>query len=671
MDVNVVGPTVSQWLAMPLKPFLKLQTRSQFSKVMKSPFLYLSTWLMLGCGSLLGDNVSIPIEEFNLEEQRSLYKEAKAALDRRNTEKYLLLKDQLENYPLYPYLIYGEAMQRISRINPEEKDELIEQLSDTVLGEEFYKHWIDTQASRNRWQVYVDNFRSTTNAAEECRYLRAMYRIGRQEEALDLVPKLWIVGKSQPKECDRIFEVWIQSKRLTNLMAWERLTLAIEADSKILARYLLRFFPPNEQKLAKLYYDVHRNPSLVKNSSRFEDTQNGRQVLAHGLVRFARDKALDAQALWEKYQSRFTFDPLIKKRLDSDLAFWVAREGRLYKEINPDFSSSTIEKIVDTALAQTEWQLARDWIEVLPTEERQAYKWQYWYGRTAIELNLNTDQTTLRELAQERTYYGFLAANLLDLPISINAHEWEDEPLERVRHLKDPRIARIFELYELNLGYQAKREWLWLLPQLEEDARIWVAYEIGNVDSDPCDAIEAAFKADAHDLIETRFPILYVDQFSRHTQQTKIELAVLLALTRQESAFSPDAKSRVGARGLMQLMPSTARRTAQNIKVPRPTLDQLNWPTVNIQIGTYHLRELLDEFENHLVLALAAYNAGSHRVVKWIDGKSGMDTAAWIETIPFYETRNYVKNVLAFVQVYSHLLNEEAPVFAEHETNIP
>ena len=607
----------------------------------------------------------------DLDAQRDLYKQAKSALKAGRDGTFLQLKNKLTDYPLYPYLLYNEALKQLSSLSPDDAIQLRSKLAGSVLEDEFFRRWLDTQARRKRWQIYVDHFEPTTNATRQCTYLRALFRLGHENEALAGVPELWTVGVSQPKVCDPIFDVWINRGNLNSDIAWNRLQLAVQARSTILARYLLRFFPRTEQPTARLLFDVYRRPSIVRNVSRFTDDARGRYAFSFGLLRYARDDASKALALWQEHQDEFEFDEQLAIRTENELAFWAARHGVVLATVNPEYTYETIERVADAAIAKREWNIAYEWLNSVDDTERYRYKWRYWFAKSSQETGNDGARELLEELASERTYYGFLAAKEIDVPLRMNARNSIELEQEGDKFLSDVRIARIFELYKLGEEDSAKEEWSWLLPRLEdEEAKHWIPYQIGQI-GHPNHAILAAFRADAVDLVETRFPILYVDEFDRHAEKTDIDLTVLLALARQESAFNPKAISPVGARGLMQLMPATARRTARNIRVPQPSLVGLLYAPTNIQIGTYHFRELLDEFDEHKVLAYAAYNAGSHRVKEWIKGASGMDTIAWIETIPFYETRNYVKNVLAFQQVYASLLDTPTPVLAPHEKTIP
>ena len=613
----------------------------------------------------------VPVLPTDLIEQRQTYKKAKTARAAGQSGLFRDLKEELQDYPLYVYLIYQDAVGRLSSYSADEAKAIQEQLQDSVLSEEFYRRWINAQAKAGRWNTFTENYVRSEDAIEHCKYLHALHRVGKTQEALGLVQEMWLVGESQPKECDPIFSVWIRNGNVTLELAWQRLQLALDQDSLVLARYLMRFFPQgNPRSRAQLLYDVHARPNLVKNQNRFPDDEWGRTALGHGLIEYAKDEGKAARSLWLQYRDGFNFEDSERAQIESEIAFWATREGELIKPVDSAFEPTTIERIADEAIAQDDWLLAHSWLSVQSAEHRETYKWRFWTAMSALKLGMDEALEDLTVLAQERTYYGFLAAQELGLPIKINSHVWENEEDSRSKFMADLRIARIFELYAVGDAASANKEWKWLIPQLDQEARTWVAHEIANIGW-TYEGIQAAFSAGAFDLIDTRFPVLFLDIYKRNSHMTNVDLPVLLAITRQESAFSPTAISTVGARGLMQLMLSTARNTARNIGYSRPSSNALLNPETNIHIGSHHMVELLDEFDQNHALAYAAYNAGSHRVREWIKGKSGMDIRAWIETIPFHETRNYVKNVIAFSQVYAHLLDLELPVLAESDLTVP
>ena len=651
-------------------PFAQLLQRSN-SRTLLISIWFVAVPLCLGF-------VSVCAQETNLETQRLNYKKAKLALSKNRLSEYENLKETLIDYPLVMYLHYREGLRNLTSIRPEEATAIREKLRGSYLYDEFHKRWLAEQIKRNRWAVYAEYFEPTDDVIANCYYLRALYRTGEQEKAMGLVPDYWVVGISQPPQCNPIFDVWINKGNLTHDLLWQRLGLALGNESLTLARYLRRFFSEVELPAANFFIEVHRRPEIVRNPRNFLDTAKGREILVYGLKKFARQnsrepRAIEARSIWLDHHSSFNFDRATIDSTSSELAFWATRKGELIEPVNPNFSERTKLRIVDTAISVENWDLALQWLETCSEETKKDFKWQFWYSVASIKLGKVKPIESLENLAKKRTYYGFLAADELNLPIQLNEHVWEDVAYEQSIHRSDPRIFRVLELYEIGESTSAKNEWVWLMPKLKPAAKRWLAFEIGHFTDYPHHGIEAAYRADASNLISTRFPIpkVHRNQFEKYTTKTGVPLPVLLALTRQESAFNHAAISPVGARGLMQLMPATARSTARRIRVPTPTLEEIIYPPVNIQIGSYHFYEMLDRYDGHKALALAAYNAGFNRVDRWIEDASGMDTRIWIETIPFHETRSYVKNVLAYIQVYSRLLDEPVPMFADHEKTIP
>jgi len=175
-------------------------------------------------------------------------------------------------------------------------------------------------------------------------------------------------------------------------------------------------------------------------------------------------------------------------------------------------------------------------------------------------------------------------------------------------------------------------------------------------------------KASRWDDLETRFPVLHRHEFAAQARHNDLPMPLLFAVARQESAFRADALSPAGARGLMQLMPATATEVAQRHGIPYRGPQQLLDPAVNIQLGTRYYRDMLRRFQDNRILATAAYNAGPGRVRQWLERSGGrLPFDAWIEAIPFQETRNYVQNVLAFSAIYAHRLGTDERILSARE----
>ena len=156
--------------------------------------------------------------------------------------------------------------------------------------------------------------------------------------------------------------------------------------------------------------------------------------------------------------------------------------------------------------------------------------------------------------------------------------------------------------------------------------------------------------------------MLHQPLFGQASHATTVPLPLLLAFARQESAFEAGARSSANARGVLQMLTSTARLAAKRAGLPAPTANGLYDPAINIPLGASHIAWLLRRFDDVLPFAAAGYNAGEHRVDRWIRERAGLSLDVWIDAIPYRETRNYVHNVLAFNQIYAARFGDETPM---------
>ena len=184
-------------------------------------------------------------------------------------------------------------------------------------------------------------------------------------------------------------------------------------------------------------------------------------------------------------------------------------------------------------------------------------------------------------------------------------------------------------------------------------------------------AIFAMIGAEYWDDLQVRFPLAYAETLNKAATVNKLKPSLVFAIARQESAFGADVRSPAGAVGLMQLMPATARQTASRGGLSYQSSKDLLNPSANAALGTHYMGSLLQQFSDNRILAIAAYNAGPHRVQQWLKRlPNEVDHDVFIESIPFKETRNYVQNVLAFAVIYGYRLGESLAMISPAEKRI-
>ncbi|MYE10160.1 MAG: hypothetical protein F4X99_00550, partial [Gammaproteobacteria bacterium] len=320
----------------------------------------------------------------DLYELRTQYKDAVHALQAGRITKFRQALRDLEGYALHPYLVYYDIESRLRHLSPADAVKARKTLEDMPLGERLYGRWLVSQARRGRWEVYRDHYVPQQRADARCYHARALYRTGDREAALALVPDLWVVGESQPKACDPLFEVWMAAGLRTEEMAWRRLGLAIDANERMLARYLLRFFSGSRARAAQAYYDGHVRPEVARQRSRFPDTEYGHQALAHALTRYAARNPRAAADAWRGHRARLSLSDGTRTYIDERIALGLATLGEFPPDVDaaadshsPDYRTG----MATASIAHRRWGAATGWIDALDVASRDTLQWRYWLGR--------------------------------------------------------------------------------------------------------------------------------------------------------------------------------------------------------------------------------------------------------------------------------------------------
>ena len=361
---------------------------------------------------------------------------------------------------------------------------------------------------------------------------------------------------------------------------------------------------------------------------------------------------------------------------EDEIKQWkVAFLNRFFDNENADFQKWRDEQIqqlktdnlTERRLRMAIWQKTEltSWLNLLSAESKSKQEWRYWEAKQ--DISKNTEKLTA--LSKERGFYPMLAAAQLkqaykvDFPVAPSFTMAEQLPFEQV-------FAMIRELRELGRNGLAKQRWRILLDNADFTTQLKLAQYAKNQQWFEL-AVDASIVAKAWDYLSLRLPNAYSEYFNAALQNLNISKTFAMAIARQESAWNPMAQSSANARGLMQLLPSTAKLTAENNQLPYQGEQDLFKPLNNISLGTAHLNELNGKYPNNRILIAAAYNAGANRVEKWLarsNGKLALDE--FVASIPFYETRGYVQNVVAYDFYYQILQNKENPqIFSQEELN--
>ncbi len=602
---------------------------------------------------------------------RDWFERAEQIAHRPNSSEYRFLQKELEGYPLWPY-VEQKTLRRYPYISNEKRiARFLEAHADTILDRPLRKKWLTHLAKQNRGDLFLKYYRDIGDTSLQCHKLRfAIDKSNPSKSELDAIEQLWLVGKSQPKECDPLFAMWKGQGRLTEQTVLKRLELAADGGRATLIPYLKTLLPKNKQYLADLWLEVRRSPSKVSRLSKFigANPDIETDIISYGLRRLIWRNTELALKTWPKAAKRFPFSSGQKQAISARFA--IALSSR-----NHDQAETWLERA--SSLQQNEelfrWHLAQilreqNWAHVLeimpnmPAEPDEALAYQYWQARAEQELGMgSTAQASLNQLAKLRHYYGFLASGKQGKPISMVDIPLSPSQQQLVDVANLPPVQRAKEFLALGRTASARREWRYFRESAaKEDMQ--VAAVLASQWQWHDQAIHTFSDSGYLDDVSKRFPLAFKQDLVANSKRHNILPAWAFAITRRESSFLVDAHSSAGARGLMQLLPSTVSYMEKKKYRNRQLYD----PRINVAMGTKYMRYLMDKMDNNPVLVTASYNAGWRRVKDWVPEDEAIPFDIWVETIPFKETRNYVKAVLAYKQIYQKLLGEDENFFAQY-----
>ncbi len=597
--------------------------------------------------------------------EREAFVAAEQALKQGKITEYQNLRKGLEKYPLYPYLEYGELRYGFSSKKLPRVKKFLKKYPDVPISDLLRSAWLNHLAAKREWSNYLELYTPQNSIERQCNYIRALISNKEKEKAFKLVNPIWLHGGSRPDDCNQVFKAWHKAGKLTPELAWGRIELAMQEGETSLARYLRRYLPAKQKKWFDQWLHIHNNPERLVRSSKLNGPKNIQQTTqAYGLKRLAHRNINTALRVWKRLRKDKNFPTDLLKQSEHAIAMRMMRsrhKGSLefLDQIQPHASDTLLhEKRIRYVLVKQRWDLINKWAQQLPRHLKSKDEWRYWHARALGELGkVEESKDRLRVLAKERSFYGFLAADLLKVGYNLNYTPLKVSATIMRQLRNNPGLVRSREMFLLNRFTSGRREWSAATKNMQPEqlkgaailARDWGLHDR---------SIVVLAQAGLWDDLSLRFPLVHRKQIDKVAQEKKLESAWVFAVIRQESTFIQDAHSPAGALGLMQLMPRTARSTARHLKMGSPKESKILQPDVNIRLGTAYLRVVLNELGQNKVLATAAYNAGPSRVRSWLP-KKAMPADLWIATVPIDETRGYLERVLAYTVIYKQRLGKK------------
>lgn len=606
--------------------------------------------------------------EDRLANQRELFREARERLANGEAVDIDELQQRLSDYPLKGYLQYDYLLRESGRLDSRRARAFLDAQGNRPVGQRFRYRWLHELGERADWQEFLHLYRGGGGAALQCYALQARRaERGVDEQWRERARELWLVGQSQPRACDPVFAVLYERGALTREQRWERIARSMHAGNVDLALALRRRLHPDDRGWLDHWLEVARRPAAALEQPDFDiDARKGGQLVRFGLRRLARSDRDAARALLATYAERGIVADEAHAALRREIALRAAysRDENALQRLQALPEGAVNDEVREwrarVAVRRQDWDAALRAITDLPATLRETGEWRYWRAQALVQRGeRDRARDAFRELAEERHYYGFLAADAIGQPYAMNPRQPEADPEEQERLADRPGLRRARELLRVGMVSQARREWFAALAGDDAGTRAqaaMLARDWGWYDR----AIRSANGAGLHDALGLRFPTGFRETLTAAAEEAGVDPALVFAVARKESAFSPDARSRAGALGLLQVMPATGRRVASDLGLSPPAVADLLDPATNARLGTAYLRQMLDRFDGNIILAAAAYNAGPQRARRWAEDNAGQPAAVWIENITYGETRDYVKSVLAFRAVFDWQLYGES-----------
>lgn len=597
--------------------------------------------------------------------ERQRFLAAESAARSEAGPRWRVLAEGLEGYVLYPYLEFAALTRDLRSARRGEVEAFLARDPDSLLATRLRARWLTLMAERRDWPAFLAVWRPVDDIALRCAHFAASVATGREDGLDAAASELWTQAKPLPKDCNGLDEWLARRGALDATRVWTRIDLAAAAGQAGLVRSLAARLPADERNDAERLAAAIGDPAgTLAAATNWTDSPRTRSTIISGVERLAARDATLAGQCWGALAGRFEFSPAERGAAIGAIAFQLAvrfepaADGWFAELPTGTGPANAREWRLRSAIARGRFGDARLAFENLDEAQQRDPRLRWAAARAA---ELAGDQAfadaLIEGLAGESNLFGFLAADRLDRPYVLCP---EPMPGAAVRAEIDrhPGLARAFELRALGRDADARREWDHELPRLDRERRavaVARALEAGWLDRGPLTLL----RADETRYYDLRFPIGYRREVLAAAERGKLDPAFVLALIRSESAWNVHARSGADARGLMQLLPSTAAAVAKREGVPWRGAADLEQPALNIRLGTRYLAERRDRYDDRLWLAAAAYNAGPAPVERWLDARPDLPPDLWSETVTYRETREYISRLMAFSVIYDWRLGGE------------
>jgi soluble lytic murein transglycosylase len=597
---------------------------------------------------------------------------------------------------LEPWVGYWQLRQRIEERTPDEIRWFLARNAGSLLAEQLRRDWLKVLGKKGEWALFREEAPKVFGDDPEvtCYSLQARAQAGDASVAAEL-KSLWMAPRDLPEGCLPLADALLTAGQWGPQQVWERFRVLVDAGQLASARRVVAKLPsaeaPDPRQLESALMSPVRH---IEHGAAQPERRTWRELYIAAVLRASREDSQLAASYWRApVRERFpaadqawvlgAIATTAARRHLPDAVAWFAEAERITagdraaaagdraaatgdRASNPGIDLLTDEQLAwraRIALRQENWGEVQAAIARMTAAGRADPTWVYWQARalraqaqTAEQRAAANDQ--FARIANDVSFYGRLAAEELGQAVRLPAAVSAPTAEEMAAVTANAGLQRSLALYRLDLRTEATREWIWSIRGMD-DRSLLAAAQLARNNEIWDRAINTADRTVAVHDFSVRYLAPYREVLSGAARARALEEPLVLGLVRQESRFISRARSGVGATGLMQLMPATAQWVARKMGMKDYSWSRAHEPQVNAALGTFYLRQVLDDLDNHPVLAAAAYNAGPGRARKWRDARP-LEGAIYAESIPFNETRDYVKKVLSNTVYYAAVLGGES-----------
>ncbi len=617
----------------------------------------------------------------NLSAQRDVYAKAVHLQNNKNWDEANKKAHLISKYPLVYLLQYKYLKTHFDVVSSEQINQFIHDNPQSSVSNDLERAYLYYLANQKRWDDYLAFYPNFPRLTElRCFHIEAEISQGKFNAAWEGMRKIWLTGHLIPDSCDVVIDHYILNGKIDQKLILQRFQLAFTANEELMMTHLANLLKGDKKVLAHRVMRLNKqldgllttNIFVSKNSDSFP-------FLLTFIERLSRknfDKgfeayyAFDQKLIFTKEENKTLkgyFAELIIQNDKQNYLYWV---DTFLGDLGSDH---LIEQRLRYAIRFNNWNDINYWILQLSPVLQRHPRWLYWHARSLERKNKYQQANKIyAKLAKKRSYYGFVSAQKVGSNYKFNENLITQKGKGLL--LLKGVLAKIEELNYQGDHNRLKREWKSLLKSSDTATKQQLGLYAFNKGWTHL-SIQASISSKSWSALNIRFPKAAPLIFTQQADKYSLERTYIYALVRQESAFDEAANSPAGAKGYMQLMPYTAKYTAKKIGLKNYSkASQLHDGKINVELGAAYFKIMLKRYHGNRVLATAAYNAGPRIVDRWKKDQKGRDSVplamdSWIESIPYKETRDYVKNVLAYNVIYQYILKKPLKFFNSKELN--